>query len=76
MLRARVRVISTRRTDITSVYRNQIEIRMRKLKPKVAMLTARVVGSFGLLLMRPIAPIERARPKTRSVRDSIRGRGR
>jgi hypothetical protein len=60
---------------MTSVYRNQIEIRIRKLKPNPAILSTRISVFLGRLLISPMAPIERARPKMRSVRDSILGRG-
>jgi len=53
------------------VYRNQIEIRIRKLKPN---LTRSVITSAGLkggVLSRETAPIDNASPKMRSVSDSI-----
>jgi hypothetical protein len=76
VLRTRVQVVWTGRTDIISVKRNQIWIRIRKLKPNPAIASKSSDVSVGGLLIRTIAPIERARPKTRSVSDSILGRGR
>src|SRR3989475_13037384 len=69
VLRARVLPVSTGSTDITSVYRNQTKIRIRKLKPNVAMLPNSIDVSVGLLVIRFNAPLDKARPKIRSDSD-------
>jgi hypothetical protein len=76
MLRVRVPVVSMCRTDVVSVYRNQIPMRIRKLNPKNPILEIKPWLFAGLLLSKPSAPMESARPKIRSVRDYILGRGR
>jgi len=53
------------------VYRNQIEIRIRKLKPNPARSVITFAGLDGGLLSRETAPIDNASPNMRSVSDSI-----
>ena len=54
-----------------SVYRNQIEIRIRKLKPNPTRSAITSAGVEGALLSRETAPIDNASPNIRSVSDSI-----
>lgn len=53
------------------VYENQMEIRIKKLKPKLSKSKMISSGVEGGLERRDTAPIESARPKIRSVNDSI-----
>ena len=53
------------------VYPNQIEIRIRKLKPNPAMSIMTSAGLEAGLARRDRDPIESASPNIRSVNDSI-----
>lgn len=66
-----VPLVSTGSTDIMFVYRNQIEMRIRKLKPKPTRSVITSAGPKGGLLSRETAPIDNASPNMRSVNDSI-----
>jgi len=53
------------------VYRIQIEIKIRKLKPNPTRSVITSAGLEGGLLSRETEPIDSASPKMRSVSDSI-----
>jgi hypothetical protein len=53
------------------VYRNQSDIRIRKLKPNPTRSLITSVGLEGGLLRRESEPIDNASPNMRSVSDSI-----
>jgi hypothetical protein len=66
-----VPLVSIGSTDIMFVYRSQIEIRIRKLKPNPARFIITSAGLEGGLLSRATEPIDNASPNMRSVNDSI-----
>jgi hypothetical protein len=70
-----VSLVSIGRTDIRLVYRNQIESRIKKLKPNPSRSAITSAGLEGGLASSDTAPIERASPNIMSERVWILGRG-
>jgi len=72
VLSAKVPTVSIGSNDIAFVYRNQIEIRIRKLNANPPISTIASLTVEGTLARSDREPIESASPKTKSVNDSSR----